>query len=267
MSEQLDEEPARPRLSLPISRQRLVELAIVVFGVMIALGLENLVEEVRLRGDARKLEEAFRYDISSAIQYSWERQAVDKCLTDNLAALTERAMGEGGWDAAPAASEGSFALALPAPYRAPVRLWMTTSFDRALGTEAFKRIPRERADAYAVLFASITSRRDGNVGEFDSTARLAPLAFPMTGVDSEVRAEMLQALSELDRDRALAVLQAEQFLIRAMSVPGGGDIRAGVLEQRDRYDETTLSLRAAYGECVDGSATDRLMRFASEDRP
>ena len=50
---------ARPerRVGWRPSRARLVEMTVVVFGVLIALGLENAVEELRLRGDARKLEE------------------------------------------------------------------------------------------------------------------------------------------------------------------------------------------------------------------
>ncbi|CAN5399672.1 hypothetical protein BH09PSE1_BH09PSE1_10530 [soil metagenome] len=265
MSEPTPDPRPMPRLRLPVSRQRLMELAVVVFGVMIALGLENLVEEVRLRGDAQELEKALQKDISSAIQYGWERQAVDKCLTDKLTSLTERAIsGDGSWEAAPAVSHGSISLSLPAPYRSPVRLWTTASFDRALDTEAFKRIPRERADTYAVLFASITSRREGNAAEYQALARLAPLAVPMSGVDSEVRVEMLQALSQLDRDRALALIQADQFLARALKIPGSDAVRMGVLEQRELYAEAAQSLETNYGDCVDRGAAHRLMRLASE---
>jgi hypothetical protein len=250
---------------MPISRQRLVELAIVVFGVLIALGLENLVEEIRLRGDARDLEMAFQGDILDAIQYSWERQAVDKCLTERLSSLTERALSRGGtWEAAPGAPNGSVSLALPAPYRSPIRQWTTASFDRALGTEAFKRIPRERANAYAVLFSSIAWRREGNGEEFQALARLAPLAFPMSGVDNEVRADMLQALSQLDRDRALALAQADQFVAFALTIPGSDAIADELLDQREIYEEAARSLVATYGDCVDRGATDRLMRLASK---
>ena len=265
MSEPTADPRPAPRFRLPVSRQRLVELAVVVFGVMIALGLENLVEEVRLRGDARELEKAFQQDIFSAVQYGWERQAVDKCLTDKLASLTERVVsGDGAWEAAPAVSNGSLSTILPAPYRTPVRLWTTAGFDRALGTEAFKRIPRDRADAYAVLFASITSRREGNAAEYQASARLAPLAFPMSGVDAEVRVEMLQALSQLDRDRALALIQANQFLTRALAIPGSDAVRSGLLERQEVYTEAAQGLEASYGDCVDRGATDRLMRLASE---
>lgn len=265
MSEPPDANRARPRLQLPISRQRLVELVVVVFGVLIALGLENLVEEVRLRGDARDLEMAFQDDILDAVQSSWERQAVDKCLTDRLSSLTWRALSrEGAWEAAPSVSSGSIPLSLPSPYRAPIRQWTTASFDRALGTEAFKRIPRERANAYAMLFSTIEWRRELNGEEFQTLPRLAPLAVPMSGVDNEVRADMLQALSELDRDRALARLQADQFITFALAIPGSDAVRNALLDRRKAYDEAAQGLEATYGDCVDRGATDRLMRLASE---
>ena len=97
MSEPLPDPRPKPRFSLPVSRERLIELGVVVFGVMIALGLDNLVQEVRLRGDARELEKAFRADIIEAVSNSWERQLVDPCQRQTLASLTERAnSSEGG---------------------------------------------------------------------------------------------------------------------------------------------------------------------------
>ena len=265
MSKPHNDDRARPRPRLPISRQRLVELAVVVFGVLIGLGLDNLVEEVRLRGDARELERAFQHDILGAIQNSWERQAVYKCLTERLHSLTEQALSrDGTWEAAPAVSNGSIPVAVPAPYRSPIRQWMTVSFDRALGTEAFKRIPRERANAYAVLFSSIAWSREGNGEEYQALARLAPLAYPMADVDNQVRADMLQALSQLDRDRALALVQANQFIALAMIIPDTNTVRGGLLEQRAMYDEAARSLEVTYGACFDRSATDRLMSLASK---
>ncbi|MFT4252762.1 MAG: type II secretion system protein, partial [Caulobacter sp.] len=73
-----------------MSRQRLIELLVVMFGVLLALGLENLVEEIRLRGDAQDLEVSFRDEIYSAVQESWLRQAVAPCLSTRLSSLNER---------------------------------------------------------------------------------------------------------------------------------------------------------------------------------
>lgn len=264
MSEREVEERPKRRVTWSMSRQRLVELAVVVFGVMIALGLENMVQEVRLRGDARELEAAFRDDILGAVQYSWERQVIAPCLTQRLSALTEQVVAPGGgWEAAPAVSTGNIAFALPMPYRAPTRVWTTATFDRALGSEAFKRIPRERAESYSALFAQIEARRENNAAEYVAVSSLAPLAFAQADVDAEVRAQLLQSLSVLDRYRGLALIQSDQIISRALSLRGGADIRALVLDYRSEMDELAVSTRANYGDCVDLEATDRLMKRAA----
>lgn len=263
MSEPEIEEAPKRRLKWPMSRQRLVELAVVVFGVMIALGLENLVQEIRLRGDARELEQAFRADIVAAVGLSWERQVVTPCLAQTLSSLTERVVTRGGaLEAAPSASSGDFAFALPTPYRAPSRSWTTYTFDRALGSEAFKRIPYERADAYAVVFAQIQRRGEDNAAEYLAIAGLAPLSFPQPDLNDEVRSDLLQTLALLDRHQALAALQADQLIQNALTLPGSDDIRAEFLENRASLDEHGAVLREIYGDCVDLGATDRLMEMA-----
>lgn len=264
MSEpEVGDRPER-RVGWRLSRQRLVEMTVVIFGVLIALGLENLVEEVRLRIDARRLEEAFRADILSAVRNSWERQIIAPCQARTLSALTERAVTrERGWDAAPSVRNGSIVLVLPQPYRAPTRIWTTATFDRALGSEAFKRIPSERAAAYSTLFASIEARRELNEAEYLAISSLAPLAFSQADVDAEVRADVLQNLSLVDRQRALALVGADQFIERALALKGGADIRPQILSYRSEFDRRAEQVQAAYGDCIDRSATDRLMKLAA----
>ena len=262
MSEPETVQKPKSRLGWAVSRARLTELAVVVFGVVIALGFENLVQEIRLRGDARELEKAFRADIVEAVGNSWERQLVDPCQKQTLASLTERANSPAGeWEAAP--DVGGLSPGLPAPYRTPSRLWTTASFDRALGTEAFKRIPLERADAYAVLFANIEMRREENMAEYHAISGLAPLAFAQTGVDAEVRVALLQNLSHVDRQRGLAVLASEQLIALAFSLPGGDDIRAEFRQSRSALEAAAEQRMDAYGNCIDRGATDRLLQLAA----
>lgn len=252
-----------PRLKWPLSRQRLIELAVVVFGVMIALGLDNLVEEIRLHGDARELESAFREEITSAASLSWERQVIAPCLRQQLVALSERVITPEG-AAAPTrnTAPGSIRYALPQAYRAPTRVWTTSSFDRALGSEAFKRIPQQRADAYTVVFAQIASRRDDNAAEFFAIAGLAPLAYPQPDLDHEVRADLLQNIALLDRQNAIAVTVSDQIIESAMTLPRGDAVRATIRDARADLDKRGLELKATYGDCVDLGATDRLIAMA-----
>jgi hypothetical protein len=261
MSEPEVEDRPERRVGWQLSRQRLVEMTVVIFGVLIALGLENLVEEIRLRGDARRLEQDFQTDIVSAVRNSLERQMTAPCQIQTLMALTERVVAsDGGWQAAPTVSAGTVALALPAPYRAASRIWTTASFDRALGSEAFKRIPRERAETYSVLFAGIGTRREANSAEYFAISSLTPLAFSQANVDAEVRTGMLQNLALADRHRALALIQANQFIEQALSLTGDADIRPHILASRSDFEEGVDYVEANYGTCVDRGAFDRLMK-------
>lgn len=262
MSEQEAEPSPKRRFKLPIGRQRLIELLVVVFGVMIALGLENLVEEIRLHGDARELEEALQEDLALAVAQSFERQVIAPCLRQRLALLTKRvSTPNGATTPSIDASPGGMDFVLPPVYRAPTRLWPTSTFDRAIGSEAFKRIPRERASAYAMNFAHIATMRDDNNAEFYAATGLAPLAWPQPDLDPEVRADLLKTLSTLDRHNTLAVLSGEQLIRSVLTMPGGDRIGAEVLEDVDGLEEFVAQRRRTYGDCVDAGAADRLLEL------
>ena len=162
-------------------------------------------------------------------------------------------------------SSGTIAFALPQPYRAPTRVWTTATFDRALGSEAFKRIPLDRAEAYSGLFSQIEQRREDNAAEYFAISSLAPLAFSQANVDGEVRAEMLQNLALVDRHRALALIQADQIIEEALSMPGRADIRAFVVARRSDFEEYADLAEASYGRCIDRGATDRLLTLARSE--
>ena len=264
MSEPEVEERPRRRLKSPLNRERLAELAVVVFGVLIALGLGSLADEIRLRGDARELETAFQADIEQAVMQAWERQQIAPCLAQRLVSLADRTAAPGPVEAAPAMRFPGATLdfALPVPYRAPTRLWTTSAFDRALGTEAFKRIPRARADAYAVLFAQIAERREANAAEFLASAALAPLAYADGDLNAEVRADLLQQIAALDRHQTLALAVSGQLVRQAFEIPTTAPIRARIVRDQADLRAMVAKNRTDYGDCVDAASLDRLIEMA-----
>lgn len=263
---EIDEHPKRSFKS-PIGRERLVELAVVVFGILIALGVDSLAQEARLRGDARELEKAFQADIGAAVALSWERQLVGACLRQHLATLADRVAAPGPHEAMQALnlSDGSFDFALPQLYRAPTRLWTTASFDRAMGAEAFKRIPQERADAYVVLFALIANRREANLAEFYAGAGLAPLAYAQLDMNAEVRSDLLQQIAVLDRHQSLSLLTAGQIIEAAFAIPGTQDMHRAIVESRPHLEKWADEAKTNYGACVDDGAVDRLIALAEAE--
>lgn len=264
MSEPEVEPRPKRRFTSPLSRERMIELAVVVFGILIALGLDNLVQEARLRGDARALELAFQDDIQQAVMQSWERQLIAPCLAQRLVFLADRTVAPGPVEAASAIRFPGATLdfALPVPYRAPTRVWTTSSFDRALGTEAFKRIPRDRADAYARLFAMIAERREENASEFFASAGLAPLSYVDGDLDAEVRADLLRQIAVLDRHQTLALAVSDQIIEQAFAMPASQAFRAELVQQQADLKKMLDESRTDYGACVDAASLDRLIATA-----
>ncbi len=265
MSEPLPDPRPKPGIRLHVSRQRLVEFAVVVLGVLVALGLENLIQESRFRADARDLERAFITDVSRAVFLSLERQAVTPCLIQRLRVLSVSVDAATG-DLEPVeALPSGFIYATPQIYRSPTRVWVTASFDRALGSEAFKRIPAARADEYAGLFAQIKNQQELNDAEFLAAMGLAPLAYSQPNMTAEVRADALQQISNLDRHQAVIATASEQVVEAALTLTLiGKDVRRWLIEDDEAaFHEYRSEMRAAYGDCVDFTAMERLLTPAA----
>ena len=262
MSEPESEPLPKRKRRLSISRRRLVEFTVVVLGVLVALGLENLIQETRYRADARDLERAFVADISNAVVLSLERQSVTPCLIERLRGLSERVDGA-AVELGPAEhldSKGNPGYATPQIYRSPTRLWVTASFDRALGSEAFKRIPTERAVEYAGLFAQIRGQQELNDAEYLGTIGLAPLAYSQPNMTAEVRADALRQIANLDRHQQIMAIVSGQIVEAALSLPLiGEDVRRSITEDEAAYREHRSQGRASYGECIDFTAMDSLL--------
>lgn len=247
-----------------MSRQRLIELGVVVFGVMIALALENVVQEVRLRGDARDLERAFDKEVMAAVVYSLERQVSAPCFRQDLARVEQRVIQPGAAAEAmvfPSAT-GTYTFITPQPYRPVRRFWTTAAFDRALGSEAFKRIPSDRAAEYAMMVALIARRDADNAEEFMAASRLTPAAYAQADMSDEVRAETLRDISLLDRYNAIAAGSANQLIGLALSMSGGDRIAASVLASEADIRRMITPTRPDYNVCADQAAIDRLLEQA-----
>lgn len=252
------------RSRLSISRQRLVELTVVVFGVLIALGLENLIQEARYRADARDLERAFVSDLGRAVLFSLERQAIRPCLIDRVRVLSDRVSAETeDWTAADVVDQRSDVYGTPQIYRSPSRVWVTSSFDRALGSEAFKRIPAEKAAEYARIFVQIESVSDRNASEYLAVTGLAPLGYRQSSVTTEVRSDLLQQIASLDRHQALIGIATDQIITNILSFEHvGEDVQRGFAEKSDDVERFKATIRTAYGDCADLTVFDRMNNSA-----
>lgn len=245
--ERADETAASPsRRRWTLARERVVELAVVVFGVLIALGLENVVQELRWRAEARELERSFRADLSANLSRALERRAVDPCLSERLAALAAEAdklAGEYRPQIYQSTTERTDGSKLPTAYSAPLRLFRTASFDRALGSEAIKRMPQDRLLQYATVFATVAVTRDAQNEESTAALALQPLAIGHPDFNAEVRADVLRDIAVADGARGKMLIATHRLIerIEALGIgPESAWLKTSLGEQR-----------RARGACVD----------------
>lgn len=258
-----DTKPPRARWSrLFPSRQRLIELAVVVFGVLVALWLENTVQEWRWHKETQELDLQVRSDMEENLVQAIERISLDPCLRDRIAFLAEGLSG----DAAAYAPQpqqlrvrSSTGFGVPSPYLSPLRPWRTASMERLVGAEASKRFPRQRLTAYARTLTTIASIGREQIAENDASGPLAPLALGIPELTPEVRVTLLSNLGELDIARANIELVSRRLVER------GEDLR--IAPNSEKVRGILNSNREDWGACVDvskGMALSRRLTDAAE---
>lgn len=247
MSEEAEPGPARLSLRrlLP-SRKRLTELAVVVFGVLIALGLENMVQEWRWRQEGRELEALARQELEVNLAEAIERIAVDPCLRERVAFLAS-GLGSGAVAYAPqpfTIQETTRAKrSLVRPYQPLPRPWRSASLERLLAAEASKRISASTLLEYSRALAVLESLRRDQADELAAAGRLLPLAVGVPQLNEEVRVSLLADLGDLERARAGLELISQRLVDRAAVMR----IAPYEAEIQRRLND----LRAVWGDCVD----------------
>ncbi|MBX9706492.1 MAG: hypothetical protein K2X61_01005 [Caulobacteraceae bacterium] len=246
MSETEDQPSRLPLRRVLPSRKRLTELTVVVFGVLIALGLENLVQEWRWKLEGRELEALARQELELNLAQAIERIAVDPCLRDRVALLASGLRGEATSYAPQPAARGtnsSVNRALAQAYEPVLRPWRSASMERLMGAEASKRVAPERLLAQSAVLTTLDSIRRDQMEEVAASGRLLPLAVGVPRLDAEVRAGLLADLGDLDRARAGVELVSRRLVDRGTELGVAPDMR----DVQSRLEE----LRAVSGDCVD----------------
>jgi len=190
------------------------EVGIIVLGVLIALGAEQLIEAAHWRQSARQASHAIQLELAAQQIEAMERLAVQPCLTGQLNVLAARlsAFRGGIWKGMPMivrqegdkdAQQRTIAVA----YRAPERLWVSDAWQTARSNGSLNHL----SDSVVSEFAQEYSR--GNrllalqMQENEAASKLAALA-----VDGPIgpsdRVALLGDLVAVDRANAGMAYQA-----------------------------------------------------------
>ena len=197
------------------------ELAIVVVGVLIALGAQQAVEERGWRNEVRLTDDALTIEIAQAVVHASERQVVNRCLSDRLAHLIGKVSStDGPWSGdplpLPRVASGVTTTTPPA-YRTPNRPWNDDVWVATQNGGVFSHMPRERVAAFAKVYARMEGLRKVNEFEHQVFPELLYLSFD-TRLDAAARQRALATLGRLDWLNGTILLDGEMLIDEVRAV-------------------------------------------------
>ena len=219
------------------------EVGIIVLGVLIALGAQQVVEGLHWRGDVREADQRMREDIVTNLNNASERFAIDPCLRTRLAELRDSlVLDRPSWPGSRASfANDVYKSGFPSVYRTPNRPWLQESWNTALNGEVLNHFKPDRVRQFAFIFDDVALLEQTQADEVETSSNLGDLAFagPIT---AEERRANLKLVAKLDALDARTLYLAHVLLDNAR--------QAGIGPDPQQLREAIDQQRAYRGTCV-----------------
>jgi hypothetical protein len=208
------------------------EVAIIVLGVLIALGAEQLVQRMEWRHKRHAAEEAMRRELreddgpQAAI-----RSAMHPCVQQSLDAIRAAAEQGASRDAVRRMIDG---------YKVPFLTWDSLAYQGAMASDISAHMPAEAMQRWTSAYAVIPALDRANEREFQHLAQLRALSRSGGALSPAERDRLIEAVEVLRADE-LELDTGIQVLIPAMREAG---VRAAATPTQ------MAKLRQRYGGCV-----------------
>ena len=225
------------------------EVGVIVLGVLIALGAQQLIERRNWQAQVRQANDAFKTELLDAAGSAYERLAVQHCLQDRLRAIADRLNEPGSqWRGMPETFKGAetyYSNVLPVVYRAPGRASLTDAWRNALADDTIDHLDSQQARNLSLAYAIVQIFNDYGLEEAAIGTKLSPLSSDRM-LDEGIRMDMLQTVSRLDGLNNATVTVSKQLLeaIRA------SHLRFDRAEVRKQREELFRVQRDYRGQCV-----------------
>ena len=148
-------------------RELAKEVGIIVIGVLIALGFEQLVQAWHWRHQARMTREALTNEIVLSALWAEERVAVQPCLHDRISHLVAKLNSGREWAADPMVlgiprhpiGGREIETSVPLVYRTPHRPWLSDEWETAKSTGIVDHMDRRDVRQFEFVFRAVNELR------------------------------------------------------------------------------------------------------------
>jgi len=218
------------------------EVGVIVLGVLIALGAQQLVEDLHQRAELRDAESAMTSEIrDDDLPQAFTRTAIQQCYADQLDAI-EAAVVSG--------ADRTKVLALARAYQPVVRTWDDEAWQAALASQVLANSGASRMLGWSSAYILIPRLSEGAKQEQDELPKLQANMSGAGPLSPAQQDRLLQAVSEL-RHRSQMMSNASLVLTRL-----AGD--QGLALTRARKAALLAEARREYGACVSEPSPERL---------
>lgn len=244
------------------------EVGIIVLGVLIALGFEQVVQMWRWHEQVRTTRAALTNEVILSALWAEERLAVQPCLHQRVRELvTKLNSGAMNWTGDPLMVGRArhpigreFETAIPVVYRTPHRPWLTDEWETAKATGVVDHMDREDVRLFEFIFRSVGELQAYQDQETTLQPQISYLSFNQN-LDPQSRVQALVTLARLDYLNGIETGMAREMLSAARL--------AHLPTDRMKIGPRTTTLRAAtqrvvaavrdrYGSCaVDPDAAEQ----------
>jgi hypothetical protein len=183
-------------------RQFAGEVGIIVVGVLIALGAEQLVASWHWRSEVRQTDERLAREMAMNLANAYERFAIDPCLRPRLAELRNQLLATSAqWPGSRATfANDVYHSEFPSVYRTPNRPWGQASWRTALSGETLDHFSAQRVLEFSGLHDTVDALSQTQAEEIQASTALGDLAFagPISQADRRADLKTVARLDSLD---------------------------------------------------------------------
>jgi len=183
------------------------EVVIIVVGVLIALGAEQIVETLHWRREAQDAQESLRNEIADHAFSASEVVITQPCIDQQLATLEQTLFRPGPYAPAP-----SYQTVLgEVSYRAPSRDWADNVWRTVVGEGIASHFDPDLRLTLSSYYTQLATMRDSNQETDQLSRRLRILSRPIQP-DAAARLNLIQELEEARAHFAFMKLVGNQLL-------------------------------------------------------